>query len=391
MLEPSRRMKLAMPISVLCVTLGVLCSPVPATAGGTDALERRVSRELSRFNAWLDANDARGYIGEVGWPDASSGDAAAWNRLADRWFTQADRAGLWVTGWATGEWWGRSYSLSVYENREGNSESGVETPNTQASVFEAHPSGVGYGRGLTVNGGEFGSPITKKESGFSNENPGRYQTRYHYDWQPTFDYLARRGVGHVRLPFRWERLQPTLGGPLDDAEVKRLKTAVGRATSAGVEVILDMHNYGAYYLHDGDEGIRRPIGSQQVSIADFADVWRRISVEFKDVRGVIGYALMAEPFGMPKVGHLSPAEVWEKASQTALRAVRSTGDKTMVSVAGYAWSALVKWHKVHPDGWIADPANNFLYEAHHYWDRDYSGDYARSYKAEVAWSEKRGF
>jgi endoglucanase len=61
-----------------------------------------------------------------------------------------------------------------------------------------------------------------------------------------------------------------------------------------------------------------------------------------------------------------------------------------VAVAGYAWSALVRWHKVHPDGWIEDPAANFLYEAHHYWDRDYSGDYARSYESEVEWSADRG-
>lgn len=140
-----------------------------------------------------------GYVGEVGRPDAASGDAGKWNDLADRWFEQADRVGLWVTAWATGEWWGRSYDLSVYENRKGDSESGVDSANTQAPVFESHTSGLGYGRGVTVNGGEFGSPITKRTSKFSNKNPGRYQTRYHYDWQHTFDYLGRRGFDHALL------------------------------------------------------------------------------------------------------------------------------------------------------------------------------------------------
>ena len=381
-----------MSLSILCVSIGLLCSPAPATAGGgPDALERRVTQELSRFTSWLEANDARGYVGEVGWPDAASGDAAKWNALATRWFNQADRSRLWVTGWATGEWWGRSYDLSVYENRVGDSESGVDAANTQAPVFESHPAGFGYRRGVTVNGGEFGSPITAKNSKFSNKNPGKYQTRYHYDWQKTFDYLGRRQLDHVRIPFRWERLQPRLRGPLDADEVRRLKTVIERAAAAGLDVVLDMHNYGAYYLHNGERGVRRPIGSSRVSIADFADVWRRISLEFGDQNAVIGYALMAEPFGMPSAGTLSPAEVWEKASQSALRAIRDTGDDKMVSVAGYAWSALVKWRKVHPDGWIVDPANNVLYEAHHYWDRDYSGDYARSYEAEVRWSKKQGY
>lgn len=381
-----------MPISILCVTLGLLCSPAPATAGpGPDALERKVSQELSRFTSWLDANDASGYVGEVGWPDAASGDAGKWNDLADRWFDQADKAGLWVTGWATGEWWGRSYDLSVYENREGDSESGVDSANTQAPVFESHTSGFGFGRGVTVNGGEFGSPITAKTSKFSNKNPGKYQTRYHYDWQHTFDYLGLREFDHVRIPFRWERLQPKLGGPLADAEVGRLKTVIGRATEAGLNVVLDMHNYGAYYLDNGSEGVRRAIGSDQVSVADFSDVWRRISLEFKDKNGVVGYALMAEPFGMPSKGSLSGAEVWEKASQRALDEIRATGDDKLVSVAGYAWSALVKWHKVHPDGWIDDPSNNFLYEAHHYWDRNYSGEYSRSYASELNWAQKKGY
>ncbi len=380
-----------MSISVLCVTLGLLCSPAAAGGDTPDALERRVTTELARFTQWLDANDARGYVGEVGWPDAGSGDHDRWNDLAERWFDRADAAELWVTGWASGEWWGRSYPLSIYENRVGNSESGVETANTQASVLESHPATYRYGRGVTVNGGEFGSPITAGTSRFSNENPGAYQTRYHYDWQSTFDYLADRGTGHVRIPFRWERLQPRLGSSLDEAEVRRLHTVIDRAGSAGLEVILDMHNYGAYYLSNGSVGVRRAIGSDHVSLAHFADVWERISKEFATEDRVIGYAIMAEPFKMPARGSLSPAQVWEQASQQALDAIRSTGDDKLVAVAGYAWSSLTRWHKVHPDGWIDDPAGNFVYEAHHYWDRDYSGDYARSYESEVAWSKDKGF
>ena len=378
--------------SILCLIVGLFSwSPAHAGVDRPDALERRVVSELGGFTRWLDENQARGYVGEVGWPDASSGDAERWNALAERWFDRADATELWVTGWATGEWWGRSYPLSIYENRYGDSESGVETANTQARVFEAHPATHRYGRGVTVNGGEFGSPITAKTSRFSNANPGRYQTRYHYDWQYTFDYLVRRGVDHVRIPFRWERLQPRLGRPLDDDEVRRLKAVVGRARRADLKVILDMHNYGAYYLSNGTEGVRRPIGSKRLPIGRFVDVWRRISRKFDGVDGVIGYALMAEPFDMPSKRGMSPARVWERASQRALTAIRENGDRTLVAVGGYAWSALTTWRRVHPDGWITDPAGNFLYEAHHYWDRDYSGDYARSYEAEVEWSRNQGY
>ena len=78
-------------------------------------------------------------------------------------------------------------------------------------------------------GGEFGAPAADPTSGFSNPNPGTYGQAYHFDQQATFDYLAARGIEVVRIPFRWERLQPTLGGRLDDAELGRLKAVVARA------------------------------------------------------------------------------------------------------------------------------------------------------------------
>ena len=73
-------------------------------------------------------------MGEVGWPDDAIGDARRWNALADRWFQRADRADLWVTVWATGEWWGTGYDLAAYEDRA--PPAGVDTPDTQATVVE---------------------------------------------------------------------------------------------------------------------------------------------------------------------------------------------------------------------------------------------------------------
>ena len=211
-------------------------------------------------------------------------------------------------------------------------------------------AGTTSGRGVTVNGGEFGAPIDRRTARFSNRSPGKYNTWYHYDRAGTFKFLARREVGHVKIPFRWERLQPRLGGPLDRAEVGRIRDVVRRAKRAGLPVILDMHNYGAYYLFDGERGVRRPIGSDHVSIDDFADAWRRISRSFGDNEGVLAYALMAEPFGMPRAGDRSPAEVWEQASQAAVTAIRGRDDDTLVSVPGYDWDAIQDVHEAPPGG-----------------------------------------
>ena len=51
----------------------------------------------------------------------------------------------------------------------------------------------------------------------------------------------------VRLPFRWERLQPQLNQPLDTVELSRVKAFVDAATAEGVTVLLDVHNYARWH------------------------------------------------------------------------------------------------------------------------------------------------
>lgn len=370
-------------ITALVLSVLLVLGAVPAAhAAEPDALERRVGGELTVFTDWLARNGAQGYIGEVGWPDDARGEGDEWNAVADRWYRQADAAGLGVTAWAAGEWWGTGYPMAAYEDRVPGG--GVDSADSQAAVLEAFAGGAGGLRGVNVAGGEFGAPNVDPTSSFSNRNPGAYDRAYHYDTDGTFRFLAQRGVRVVRIPFRWERLQPTLGQSLNQTEVQRLKAVVARARKAGLGVVLDMHNYGSYYLHDGRTGVRRAIGSAQVTHAHFSDVWWRLSVHFADDPGVVAYGLMNEPVAMPSLAGRPPAENWETASNWAIGAIRGRGDRKLVMVAGYDWSSTVRWTKNHPDAWVRDPAANHRYEAHHYFDRDGSGTYVRSHRDELA-------
>jgi hypothetical protein len=337
-----------------------------------DSMARRVSAELGVFTQWLTENNVRGHVGEFGWPNDVPEDQEQYNLLADRYLHDMRAAGLTGSQWATGEWWGSSYRLSVYARAISGGP--VNARRTQASIFERHTDIAG----IHVNGGEFGAPSgTTRSSTFSNVNPGTYGTDWHYDSQATFDYLASRGVRQVVIPFRWERVQPTLGGSFHSAEMDRVRTTIGRAHAAGLTAVPMVANYGAYWLYDpvSRRGTRRAVGTPEVTIAHFADLWTKLSRAFEREPGISAYGLMREPIGQPGLTNRDQAKVWEEASQAAVDAIRARGDRRLLLVPGYRYSNLHDWPTQHPVRWIVDPADNHRYEAHHYWDSEHSGDY----------------
>ncbi|HEV7823610.1 MAG TPA: cellulase family glycosylhydrolase [Mycobacteriales bacterium] len=343
------------------------------------AVDPVAARELDRladFTRWLAAGRARGYVGEVGWP--SGPDSAAWNAVAGAWYRQADRDGLWVTAWTAGQWWPPAYPLAVYRTAA----DGGTTPGPQARVVEAHADAPTALRGVALAGGAFG---TSEDGGreYSNAAPGRYGVDYHYDDAATYSHLGSRGLDIVRIAVTWERLQPRLGGPLAAAELTRLRAAVDAAGNAGLGVVLDLHNYGAYWVHRGHGAVPLTLGSPALPATALADLWRRTAVAFRGTPAVTAYGLMNEPRAL-RTSERAGAAVWEAASQRAVEAIRSTGDRRMITVAGYGGSSPGGWATRHPRPWVHDPARAIRYEAHQYFDADGSGHYALPYARERA-------
>lgn len=90
-------------------------------------------------------------------------------------------------------------------------------------------------------------------------------------------------------------------------------------------------------------------------------------------------------------GVVTGSQVWQNASQAVLTAIRNAGDNTLITVPGYSYSSASQWVNNHPVPWITDPANNFLYEAHYYFDRNNSGAYSDTYAAENTDAVNRGY
>ncbi len=209
-------------------------------------------------------------------------------------------------------------------------------------------------RGVSLAGAEF-SPGTL---------PGTVGTNYIYPAPASFNYFRAKGMDTARLPFLWERLQPTLFQSFDVAELARVTNFVDQVTSTGATVVLDPHNYARYrgYL----------VGSSAVPYTAFADFWTRLANQFKGNARVV-FGLMNEPNTMPTAQ-------WLTAANAALAAIRSTGATNVVTVPGNAWSGAFSWFATWygtPNATVmkdvVDPGNNMVFEVHMYLDSDSSG------------------
>ena len=195
---------------------------------------------------------------------------------------------------------------------------------------------------------------------------------YHYSFpsKADIDYFYSKGLKLIRLPFRWERVQPDLNGALGGANyLKQIKDLVDYARDKGVWMILDMHNFGRRPVNGTDFVI-----GQQVHLTKehFADVWKKLATEFKGYPNIWGYDLMNEPHDM------GSSTLWRTLAQTAITAIREVDTKTPIIISGDAWSTATGWVGASDNlKDLADPSNKLIYQAHTYFDKGKGGTYEK--------------
>jgi endoglucanase len=215
--------------------------------------------------------------------------------------------------------------------------------------------------GVNLAGAEFGPPYDNNGQRTSNPDPGVFGTNYTYPTHVEIDYYAAKGMSVLRLPFLWERIQPTQSGALDAAELGRLDDVVSYATEKGLKIEIELHDYGF--------GFGSLIGSAPTPNSSFADVWGKLAGHFKSNPDVI-FGLMNEP-------HVQSATVWLDSANAAIAAIRSAGAMQEILVPGSYWDGGWSWTTtdnaaVMGTG-VKDPAHNFAFEVHQYLDSDSSG------------------
>ena len=204
-------------------------------------------------------------------------------------------------------------------------------------------------------------------------------SEFNYGTYPTvsdLNYVLSKGITLIRLPISWEKMQSRLSEPLNSVELEKLKAFLDAAAARRMRVIVDLHNYGRYDKNIQNAGYGRgeTIGSAAVPIPAFADFWTKLASELKDHPAVWAYDIMNEPHNMGRRLR------WPKAAQAAVNGIRSVDMRTTLLVEGDGWAQAFHWGTLNAKFLINDPANNLLYEAHEYFDKDTGGGkYANSY------------
>jgi len=235
-----------------------------------------------------------------------------------------------------------------------------------------------YFRGVNVSQAEWGDPLNEAY-GVGN---------YTYATAPTFNYFAARGLPFIRLQVKWERLQPTLDADLDSTQVGYLQQDIAYAKASGAVVSIVPHNEARYATlesqvanYDSDACIvDNPCSGSPflVTSDNLVDFWVKMSNLFKDEPAVVAYDLTNEPHDMGVAN-------WNQIAQKVLSAIRANGDNKTIMIPGDGWSNATYWSTYNGStGFISDPANNYFYEAHLYFDSDFSGTYAETYDQELA-------
>lgn len=196
---------------------------------------------------------------------------------------------------------------------------------------------------------------------FGGTFPGNKGTTYIY---PTRAHLKRyydEGFRLIRLPFKWERIQPQLGGALNEGDMKEMDDFMNYAGELGCKVILDMHNYMRYYF--GSTGYVIDQSGGKVTTAHLVDVWSKLAKRYKGHKALFAHGLMNEPYP------LQPT--WPRIAQATYDAIHAIDPDVWVTVAGTMWSNAHGWESKNPG--FPLKGDHIIYEAHCYVDADASG------------------
>jgi endoglucanase len=156
------------------------------------------------------------------------------------------------------------------------------------------------------------------------------------------DYYYNVGFRLIRLPFYWERLQPTIYGALDPTFLGQINSLIEHATAKGMHVMLNCHCFGGRDVG----GTERKVGDQQLPFDAFSDLWSRLATMYANNLSVY-FDLMNEPESMPTTGYsnnilfvnyLTGTETLVAAYNHAIASIRAIEANNLVLLEGHGFN-----------------------------------------------------
>ncbi len=149
-----------------------------------------------------------------------------------------------------------------------------------------------------------------------------------------FAIIAAAGFATVRLPVRWSA-HAAAGAPytIDPVFLARVRHLVLRARAAGLNILINDHNYDDLFVHPADHAAR------------LAGIWRQVAAALADQpRDHVWFEIENEPHGA-----LTNANLLATLAP-ALAAIRATNPDRLVVIGGENWSGVDSLATLHlPD------------------------------------------
>ncbi len=217
--------------------------------------------------------------------------------------------------------------------------------------------------GVVLCGAEFGE----------THLPGKLKTDYIYPNKEELVYFAAKGFNPITLPFKWERVQRSINGELDSAEIYRMKIFLSNCDSLHLNVILTLQNF-AVYANNGSQYV---LNSRHLTNENYKDLWRKLATTFKENKNIYGYDIMNEPRGIF-------GNSWRKAAQSAIDGIREVDTLPFIIVDGENSSFSANW-SAENNGLrnLHDANDKIIFDAHCYFDYDHSGRYNNDYEGRI--------
>ncbi|PCH33921.1 glycoside hydrolase family 5 protein [Wolfiporia cocos MD-104 SS10] len=186
---------------------------------------------------------------------------------------------------------------------------------------------------------------------------------------PTWQYahFSAEGANLYRVPFAWQEMTPTLGGPINTSFFEQYDSTVqaALASSPYAYAIVDLHNYARW--NGGIIAQGGPTNEQ------YASIWSQIAALYGQNDRLL-FGVMNEP-------HDLDIPTWAESVQYVVNAIRAAGATNYLLLPGSNYTSA----QTFPTGAgpylldVTDPlggTERLIFDVHKYLDYDNSGTHA---------------